>query len=125
MYLLRWSFQYLGGRKVVGLWHNPGHPNLKETQASCQSTKNLVSASIEARHRLTFAEMVAASINGDDFCQFRWIGCVPLSVGNHKPRIRGMVLVCRDFEVIVTEDGAVVPEARKWNDNIMQYGRIQ
>ena len=123
MYLLRWVFHYLDGRKKHGLWSDPGRADDKSTQAWSQPTSGLANACVEARCLRTGKEIVMAEIKGADFCAFQWIGTVPLSHGKHLPRIRGMVLVGRDFQFIVTRDGKIQPTARTWKDNIMLYGR--
>ena len=123
MFYVRWSLIYRDGKKRHGLWNEPGVKDDPKSQAWLQPTKGLAWACVEALHIATRKTFILAECNGQDYCQFQWIGTVPLRGGDHVPKIRGMVLVSRDMEFDVYMSGEVFPRQRRNKDNLMINGR--
>jgi len=118
MFDLRWCLNYQDGRTKRGLWSNDSLSYLEH------SIEGLSCANIEGKNLANQKQLVFASIKSDDFCTFQWIATAPVKYGFHRPKIIGMVLVGREYEILIYIDGKMIPRPRSWDDKLMKYGKV-
>lgn len=116
-YLLRWRFDYHGGRPpALGMWLNPGQ--VEQNGAWRQNREGVARASIEAKDYYSRETTTVAECPGQDFVNFEWATLAsvqPLGLkGAVTPRTRvvGLSLVDRKDIVTLFVDGTFTRTAR-------------
>ena len=130
---LRWRFDFKDGKASrFGYWNNPG---AKDDSVQLINTNNLRIAAIEGKDLLTNKIKTIAECDGEDFCFFRYVARSQVGINLFKKqykmrtrtRITGLVLVTRDFECTVLDDGsaAKLEPRSEWDkrQNYLAYGR--
>jgi hypothetical protein len=110
-YLLRWRFEFSGGKPTkVGGWSRSGET--KELQAWSVNKEGLIAACIEGKNIHTRETKMLAACDGHEFVNFEWVaGAVSSpfikSAMKLKSQILGLAMVTRKYRAVIQVDGGV------------------
>lgn len=130
---LRWRFDFKDGRRPrYGIWNHPGRP---DDSVQLINTANLARAAIEQKCIFSNKIKIIAECDGEDFCLFRYRAAARTMINMRKfqghiptrTQVVGLILVTRDFECEVLDDGSPPKLLRRseWDkkQNYIAYGR--